>query len=93
MHLIFYLSKDYFSIPNLINSCFSVITILYEFIYPYKFPCAVSIRLQSEMTTNFEGFIITYFSIPFTIKAIVIKPCFCDNLSSLVLFNLFSYSG
>ena len=45
------------------------------------------------MPTNFERLIITYFSIPFTVKAIVIKSWFCDDLSSLVLFNLFSYSG
>ena len=40
-----YLSKSYLSILNLVNSGFSMIAILCEFIYPYKFPCAITIRL------------------------------------------------
>ena len=35
------------------------------------------------MPTNFERLIITYFCIPLTIKSIIVKPCFCDNLSFL----------
>ena len=45
------------------------------------------------MTTNLERFIITYFSVPLAIKAIVIKPWFYDILGFLVFLNFFSYGG
>lgn len=84
-----YLSKRNFSILNLVYSGFSMITILCKFVYPYQSPCAITIRLQSEMTTNLERFIITYFSVPLAIKAIVIKPWFYDILGFLVFLTSF----
>ena len=87
------LCKRNFSIFNLVYSSFSMVTILCEFVNPYQSPCAITIRLQSEMTTNLKRFIITYFSVPLTVKSIVIKSWFCDILIFLFLLNLFSNSG
>ena len=41
----FLLNKSYLSIFDLVNSGFSMITILCKFVYPYKPPCTISIRL------------------------------------------------
>lgn len=80
------LCKINFSIFSLVYSIFSMVTILCEFVNPYQSPCAIAIRLQSEMTTDLERFIITYFSVPLTVKAIVIKSWFCD----ILIFLFFS---